>query len=73
MLLKPSSVSTSTLRGLTELNGSTDKEYFTEGSLNNRLADLNINTNNRGNLALLHLNIHSIFYKLDRFFLVAYN
>ena len=34
---------------------------------NNRLADLNINTNNRGNLALLHLNIHSIFYKLDRF------
>ena len=26
MLLKPSSVSTSTLRGLTELNGSTDKE-----------------------------------------------
>ena len=27
----------------------------------------NINTNNRDNLALLHLNIHSIFYKLDRF------
>ena len=44
-----------------------DCEYYTEGSFNNRLVDLNINTNNRGNLALLHLNIHSISYKLDRF------
>ena len=44
-----------------------DCEYYTEGSFNNRLVDLNINTNNRGNLALLHFSIHSISYKLDRF------
>ena len=44
-----------------------DCEYYTEGSFNNRLVDLNVHTNNRGNLALFHLNIHSISYKLDRF------
>ena len=44
-----------------------DCEYYTECSLSNRLVDLNIKTNNRGSLALLHLNIPSISYKLDRF------
>ena len=43
------------------------REYYTEGSFNNPLADLNINSNDRDNLALLYLNIHSISYKLDRF------
>ena len=44
-----------------------DCEYYSEGSFNNRLVDLNVYTNNRGYLALFHLNIHSISYKLDRF------
>ena len=36
------------------------REYYTEGSFNNRLVDLNINTINRRNLALLHLKTHLI-------------
>ena len=41
-------------------------EYYTKDSFYNRLANLNINTNNRGNLALFHLNIYSISYKLGK-------